>query len=271
MHITVDGTDCFAATGGREFDPALPLVVLVHGAGLDSSVWALHSRWFAHHGSSVLAVDLPGHGRSGGSPLPTIAAMADWVAALPAAVGLEKAILIGHSMGSLVAIEAAARHPGRVSALGLVGAAAAMPVHADLLAAAAAGDHAAIAMVSIWGHGFRAGLGGSLAPGLWMLGEAQRLLERARPGVLFNDLSACNAYADGIESAHHIACPTTLVLGRRDLMTPAKAGIELAGAIPGARVVVLEEAGHMLMAERPDDVLDALAALCDRAGPFQSH
>ena len=82
MQLVVNGAKTFAATGGRDFDPALPLVLFVHGAALDHTVWALLARWFAHRGFAVLAPDLPGHGRSGGEPLATIGAMADWTAAL---------------------------------------------------------------------------------------------------------------------------------------------------------------------------------------------
>src|SRR5437764_4992203 len=128
MELVVDGAKVYAATGGCEHDPALPLVVFVHGAALDHTVWALLARWFAHRGYAVLAPDLPGHGRSEGAPLVSIAAMADWTAALIAAAGASKATLIGHSMGSLVALETAARHAACVAAVGLIGTAAAMPV-----------------------------------------------------------------------------------------------------------------------------------------------
>jgi pimeloyl-ACP methyl ester carboxylesterase len=258
VHLVVNGAKTFAGTGGRDFDSALPLVVFLHGGGLDHTVWALLTRWFAHRGCGVLAPDLPGHGRSGGEPLNSINSLADWTAALIESAPAGSASIIGHSMGSLVALETAARHPKRVTAIGLIGTAAAMPVAADLLEAAKADDHAAIDMVSIWGYGFRAGLGGSLAPGMWMLGGAERLLERARPGVLFTDLSACNDYRDGLTSAAKVTAPATLVLGERDMMTPAKAGRELAAALPNARVIVLKGAGHMLIGERPDEVLAAV-------------
>ena len=258
MQLVVNGAKTFAATGGRDFDLALPLVLFVHGAALDHTVWALLARWFAHRGFAVLAPDLPGHGRSDGEPLATIGAMADWTAALIDAADARRAALIGHSMGSLVALETAARYPEKITAMGLIGAAAAIPVSRDLLAAAEADDHAAIDMLRIWGYGFRAGIGGSLAPGLWMLGGAERLLERARPGVLFTDLRACNDYRDGLAAASTVAVPATLVLGERDLMTPAKAGLELAAALPNARVITLKGAGHMLMSERPDEVLAAV-------------
>jgi pimeloyl-ACP methyl ester carboxylesterase len=258
MNLTVNGSNAYVATGGRNFEPTLPTLVLLHGAGFDHSAWALHSRYFAHHGCSVLAPDLPGHGRSTGPALTSIAEMADWVAAVLDAAGVAKAHLVGHSMGSLIAIETAARHPAKVSALGLIGTAAAMTVGPDLLKAAKANDADAIDMVSIWGLGYRAELGGSLAPGLWMHGGAQRVLQRCAPGVLFSDLSACNAYAEALAAAAKVAVPTTVILGERDMMTPAKTGKTLAAAIPHARIVVLQGAGHMMMAERPDELLAAL-------------
>jgi len=258
MRLLINGIDTFVATGGRPPNPALPFVVFLHGAGFDHSIWALLSRWFAHHGLSVLAPDLPGHGRSGGQPLETIGAMAEWTAALIAAANAKTVRLVGHSMGSLVALETAARHPSGVTGLGLIGTAAVMPVSSELLSAAKADDHAAVDMVSIWGHGMRAALGGSRVPGLWMRGGAERLLERARPGILFKDLAACNDYRDGMKSAAKINVPVTLVLGERDLMTPVKAGKALGAAFATARVVILKGAGHSLMSECPDDVLEAL-------------
>src|SRR6202035_5191716 len=246
MQLQVNGIDSFVATGGREFDSSLPTIVLLHGAGFDHTTWALHSRWFAHHGFGVLAPDLPGHGRSAG--------------ALLDAAGASKAKLVGHSMGSLIALETAARHPTRVTALSLIGTTATMTVGPDLLKAAEANDHAAIDMVSIWGLGFQAELGGSLAPGLWMHSGAERVLEQCRPGVLFNDLSACNSYQGALAAAAKITVPVTLILGERDMMTPAKAGKALAAALPNSHTVVLQGAGHMMMAERPDELLAALQA-----------
>jgi pimeloyl-ACP methyl ester carboxylesterase len=260
MRITVDGIESFVGTGGCDFDPALPCVVFLHGAGLDHSVWALLTRSFAHHGFGVLAPDLPGHGHSGGTALSSIAALADWTAALIAAAGAPAARLVGHSMGSLVAIETAAHHPDKVTALGLIATAAPMRVSDELLGAAKANAHAAIDMISIWGHGYHAALGGSLAPGLWMLGGGERLLERARPGVIFADLSACNDYRDGLTAAAKVAVPSIVIQGTRDVMTPAKSSRAIAAVMPNCRVAMIEGAGHMLMSERPDEVLAALRA-----------
>jgi pimeloyl-ACP methyl ester carboxylesterase len=258
VQLTAGSKQVFAGTGGRDFDPSLPAIVFLHGAGMDHSVWALLARAFSHHGFGVLAPDFPGHGRSAGPALNSIAALADWTATLIDVAGIKAARVIGHSMGSLVALEMAARHPAKLSALGLVATAAPMRVSDDLLGAAKANDHAAIEMISIWGYGQRAVLGGCEAPGMWMLGGALRLLERAPSGVLFADLSACNAYKDALGAAAKVAVPSAVILGGRDMMTPLKNGRPVATAIQNCRLTVLETAGHMLMSERPNEVLRAL-------------
>jgi len=259
MQLIVEKQRAFAATGGRPHESGRPLAIFVHGAGLDHSVWALQSRWLAFHGWNVLAVDLPGHGRSEGSPLPTIADMASWIDSSITAAGSHTAALIGHSMGALVTLEAASRIPTRVTHLTLIGAAAAMPVHPDLLSAAAANDHAAIDMVTLWGYGPAAGLGGSQAPGVWMIGAGQSVLESAKPGVLHNDLNACSTYRHGLIAAARITATAQLICGERDQMTPLKSARALAAALPKVTVNIVPGAGHMLMAERPYEVERALA------------
>ncbi len=257
MELDVAEQTVYAATGGRPFDASQDCVVFVHGAGMDHTVWALQTRYFAHHGRSVLALDLPGHGRSAGPALDSIPAMAEWLDAFLQAAGVAKAALVGHSMGSLISLETAAHFPSRVRALALLGAAPRMPVHPDLLAAAEANDPLAYDLVTSWGHGPTGHVGGNLAPGLWLMGGGERLLERSIPGVLHRDLAACNAYNGGAAAAR-VACPTLLVLGSDDRMTPAKAGRKLAGAISGAQVTEIAGCGHMMMLEKPDETLDAL-------------
>ena len=128
----VNGTECYAYTGSRPLDAAQPTVVFVHGAANDHSVWALQSRYFAHHGFNVLAVDLPGHGRSGGAALAAVEAIADWIARLLDAAGVAQAALVGHSLGSLATLACAARHPDRVTKIALLGPAAPMLVSDEL-------------------------------------------------------------------------------------------------------------------------------------------
>jgi len=258
MQYTVGGHQVYAYTGGKPFDPRLPVLVFLHGAQQDHSCWQLPSRYFAHHGRAVLAVDLPGHGRSALPPLSSIAAIADWSAALLDAAGVDKATLVGHSMGSLAALEAAARHPQRVDAIALLGCAVPMPVSAALLEAARHDEAQAMEMINVWSHSPGALLGGNAAPGLWMFGLNRRLMERAAAGVLANDLAACNDYRDGLESAAEVACPVLLVSGSRDQMTPPRAARALAGALKNVRSVTIEGCGHALMAEQPDRVLDSL-------------
>ncbi len=261
MNLVVDDNEVYAYTGAREFDAAHKPLIFVHGGGLDHTVWLLQSRYFAHHGRGVMAVDLPAHGKSGGEALTSIAGMADWVVRLMDAAEVETATLIGHSMGALVVHEAAARHPGRVHCLVTIGISVPMPVTDTLLSAAKADKHDAFDMVNVWGHGSRAHLGGNQAPGMWMIGSGVRLLERSAPGILYADLNACNEYRDGLESSTLITCPVHVILGRDDRMTPVKAAQPWLETLTDARVTILENCGHMLMAEKPGEVLDLLIAM----------
>lgn len=258
MLLQVDGRSAYAYTGGRPFDAAGPVVAFVHGAQHDHSVWILQSRWLAHHGWSVLAVDLPGHGRSDGPPLDSVEAMAQWLLAALSAAGVERAHLVGHSMGSLVALEAAGRAPGRIAGLGLVGTAYPMRVSDALLAAAREDEPRAFDMINAWSHSGLTHQPGCPGPGFSVFVQNRRLMERQRPGTLSVDFAACNAYANGFEAAASAKCPALLVLGARDLMTRPSAAAGLAERLPGSRVVKVPDAGHALMAERPDAVLDAL-------------
>ncbi|MDX1605497.1 MAG: alpha/beta hydrolase [Candidatus Competibacterales bacterium] len=258
MQLRIDGHPVQVYTGTREPRPGRFTLLFVHGAGMDHSVWVLQSRYFAFHSDNVLAVDLPGHGGSGGAPLPRIEVLGDWLARVLDATGAGPAAVIGHSMGALAALELAARHPGRIAGLALLGVGYPMPVADALLAAARDDLPAAIGMIVRWGHGSRAQLGGNRVPGLWLTGMTERLLERSAPGVLHADLAACNDYAGGLESAARVRCPTLLISGQRDLMTPPRAARALGDAIASSRSVLVEDCGHMLMGESPDAVLDAL-------------
>lgn len=256
--FTVDGKRVHATTGGRPFDPARPATIFVHGAGFDHTVWKLQARYFAWHGGSVLAVDLPGHGRSEGPVLDNIEALADWVIRLMDSAGIAKAALAGHSMGSLVALDVAGRHSARVRALALLGCAVPLKVADVLIDRSAADDHLAYDLLNSWGYGRRAQLGGHRVPGLWMMRGGLRVLERAAPGVLNADLRACDAYEGGDAAAAAVRCPTLFVVGERDIMTPPKLTQSLAKKIVGAEVVVLPGIGHIMMEEAPDATLDAL-------------
>ncbi|QEI06989.1 alpha/beta hydrolase [Pigmentiphaga aceris] len=269
MDITLNNRRAYAYTGGRPFDATRRTAVFIHGGQNDHSVWALQTRWFAHHGWSVLALDLPGHGNSDGPPLTSIAAMADWVAAWLDALGVKQAALIGHSMGTLIALELAGRENAPVSAIALLGAAAPMAVSDTLLAATRDNPAAAIDMITAWSHSGWAQKPQAPGPGAYLNWGGRRLMQRiaARHGadVLPTDFAAVSAYQDGLVRAEKVQCPALLVSGGRDVMTPPKAAKALAAALRDVKTVTLPEAGHAMMGEAPDAVLQALAQFLNQA------
>jgi len=263
MILEIQGKQAYAYSGGKTFDPLLPTIVFIHGAQNDHSVWGLQSRWFAHHGYGVLAVDLPGHGRSSGPALCSVEEMADWLLALLEAAGVRKPILAGHSMGSLVALEASLRAPNKIRALAMLGTTYPMKVSDALLATARDDEGTAIDMVNIWSHSSIAHKPSAPAPGFSVMGGARRLMQRMsalNPDHLFHtDFSACNAYANGEAAARAVRCPTLFIFGSKDMMTPARSTKLLTSTIAHGKVVQVD-AGHSLMSEQPDAVLDALDA-----------
>ncbi|MBS0448403.1 MAG: alpha/beta hydrolase [Proteobacteria bacterium] len=251
----------YAYTGGQPFDASLPCIVFLHGALHDHSVWTLAARWFAHHGHGVLAVDEPGHARSGGLPLDSVEAAADWTLALLDAAGVAQGAFVGHSMGSLIALEAAARAPGRATRLVMVGTAYPMKVSAALLDTARDRPLAAIDMVNSYSHSTHAAKPSHPGPGSWLHGANRALMRHVQAGqrevnLFHHDFGVCDRYAHGLEAAAQVQCPATLVLGERDQMTGPRQARELAAALRAQTVLL--PAGHALMTEVPDALLAAL-------------
>ena len=263
MKMQVGGKPAYAYSGGKTFDATLPCIVMVHGALNDHSVFTLLARWFAHHGHGVLAVDLPGHRRSAGPALASVEAMAVWLLKLMDAAGVQQAALAGHSMGSLVALEAAGQAPERVQRLLMLGTAYPMKVAPTLLDTALADPLKAIDMVVAWSFSTLAAKPSYPGPGMWLRGGAQALMRLVLNGqgdsrIFHTDFNACNAYAGGEAAAARVRCPVHLVLGAADQMTPPKAAAALAQTLK-AKVHTVT-AGHQLMTEAPDAVLLALRA-----------
>jgi pimeloyl-ACP methyl ester carboxylesterase len=258
MQFSVHGKSIFAYTAAHELDPKKRTIVFVHGAGLDHSWFGLQSRYFGYHGWNVLALDLPGHGRSEGPPIPSVEAMAAWLLGVMDHLKIGKANIVGHSMGSLVALECAARRPERIERIALIATAYPMKVTEGFLEAAKNNETTAFDMHTIWGHAPQVPLGGNPNPGMWMYGDTQARLGRLAPGVLYNDLKASNDYSSGLESAAGVKCPALFILGRRDVMTPPKGALALSQAIKDSRSIQIAPSGHSLMAEAPDATLDAL-------------
>ncbi len=260
MIVSVDGVAAHASTGGIALHGDDPIVLLIHGAGMDSTVWQLQTRYLAYRGFRAVAVDLPGHGRSEGEALVSVQTMADWVARFVAAAGFDSVHVIGHSMGTFIALELASRYAPMVQSLTLCGTATAMPVHPDLLAAAANDLPAAAALMASWGHDKPAHVGTNPTPGLWMLGGSRALVENSTPGVLATDFAACVGYQNALSAAAAVTCPSTVVIGQGDKMTPPKGGRALAAALPSARIVELAGTGHSMMTENPRAIKQAILA-----------
>jgi pimeloyl-ACP methyl ester carboxylesterase len=253
----------YAYTGGKTFDSSKPCVVFVHGAQNDHSVWILQSRYLAHHGYSVLALDLPGHGRSSGPALASVELMADWVLMVMGSVGVTQAALVGHSMGSLVALHAAGQAPEQICALGLLGSANPMKVSDALLKACRDNEPQAFDLINRFSHSSLNHLPGSPGPGFSVYWQGRRLMERQAPKVLLNDFAACNAYLEGETAAARVACPTLILSGEQDAMTPPRAAQGLREILSknlGEKMnyQLIKDCGHALMAEQPDVTLSAL-------------
>lgn len=259
MRIDINGNEVFYGTGSGTPSDAANTLIFVHGAGFDHTIWVMPARYFARHGWRVVALDLPGHGRSQGQALTSIAQMADWLAQVIDAVSPnQKASVVGHSMGSLVAMSLAARHANKVQKLALLGTSAPMPVADVLLNAALDNDQAAIDMTNTWSHSARGSLGSSQNPGVSNLHIGERLLQQAGAGVFHTDLAACNGFtADGLAEVKQ---PTLVIIGDEDKMTPPRAGLAVADQLPHVQQRRLAGCGHSMLSEQPNQVLDELAA-----------
>jgi len=264
MKVNVDGMQIFVGHGGMPWSADQRTLVLQHGAGMDRTIWVLLARYFARHGFNVVAADLPGHGASDGDALDSIEAQAEHLwrlldvlqsnHELPAG----PVILGGHSMGSLLVVEAASRQVSRVEQLVLFGAGYPMPVGQPLLDAAQTNSQSAVDMIAIFSHSYRSQLGHNHMAGISVQNMAMALLERSAPGVLYTDLKACNDYCAGEAAAKRLegkAC--TIIAGRNDRMTPIKAANNLAGLLQTS-LSIIDQCGHMMMSEQPEATLQAV-------------
>ncbi|HUO45542.1 MAG TPA: alpha/beta hydrolase [Acidimicrobiia bacterium] len=243
----------FAYNGGLAGNGTAPTAVLLHGAGMDHTVWHHLTRYLAHRGWRVLALDLPGHGRTTGPNLESVEDMTDWVMAFLMAAGVGNFCLVGHSLGGLIALRlASACH--RVDRLVLMAAAAEMGVHPDLQGAADAGEEKAVELILSWSFGAMGRRGGHSDPGTSALAIARRILRRGLPTTLAADLRATKAYGSGADDAPLIRCETLILTGGEDRMVSASASAQLAALVPRGRLEIVSGGGHMLMISRPDEM-----------------
>ena len=266
MLIEVHGAPTYCYTGGKPLDAAKPTVVFIHGVLNDHSVWALQSRYMANHGWNVLAIDLPGHCKSGGDAPATVEQGADFIAALLDAAGAQRAALVGHSWGSLIAMEAAARLQDRISHLVLVGTAWPMKVSPALIEASPNEPEKALRMVNVFSRATLAPPPSALGPGTWVYSAGMALgrrVLRSNPdvNVFHRGFVACDRYAGGEAAMAQITCPVLFALGAQDQMTQPKAaqGLINAARAAGKTVQVAHlPVGHNQMTEAPEETLFAL-------------
>jgi len=263
MKINIEGNEIFVGQGGVEWQAGRKTLLLQHGAGMNRTVWVLLARYFARHGFNVVTPDLPGHGGSAGDPPKSVEDQARflWVLldCLQANHDLPDTpvILGGHSMGALTVAGAAGQRPDSVEHLLLFATGFPMPVGQGLLDAAEANEQSAVDMIAIFSHSFSSQLGHNAVAGISVQNTAMALLEQAGPGVLHNDLFACNAYQGLAQVAEVFGSGrTTLIAGDSDRMTPMKMSKQLAETL-GATLIVLENCGHMVMSEQPEQTLQA--------------
>jgi pimeloyl-ACP methyl ester carboxylesterase len=263
MKFAVDGPggrrQAYAYTGGKRFDASLPAIVFIHGAMHDHSDWTLLARWFAHHGHAVLAPDLPGHSQTTGAPFESVEAIADWLLALLDAAGVDEAALVGHSMGSLIALEAAGRAPARVGRLIMVGTAYPMAVSPALLEMGERDPFAAIDSVNALSISTLAGKPSYPGPGTWLHGADRILARRLQmaqtdANLFLTDFRVCDRYRVGLRPRHG-TWAATLALGARDQMTWPKHASALAGCCGRGSSPA---DGTSVMSEDPDALLAAV-------------
>ncbi len=249
-YVELPGGRVFVDTAGRRLEGAFPLVVLVHGAGMDHTVWDPVADHLGAHATSVMNIDLPGHGRTGGEPAETIAAQAGLVAELIEASDQGIASVGGHSMGGLIALELAATRPELVDRLVLVGTGAAMPVSDRLLDAAADDLTAAHALLDRWSHSR------TVDDATRAITKAIR--DRTPAGVLHTALVACDRYEDGRRRAAAVRAPALVIVGADDVMVSSDEVTALVDALPDARFVSVPDAGHDTMVDAPGAVIEEI-------------
>jgi pimeloyl-ACP methyl ester carboxylesterase len=259
MQIDDQGKEYYAYTASHLPSDEKETVVFVHGTAMDHSVWALQSRFFAYHGYNVLALDLPGHGLSGGSAMDSIEEYATWVVRI-----LKRSVgncfhMVGHSMGALIALETCYQYGAAkpaIASLSLVGFSYPMTVTPKLLDAAKNNPSEAYSMMTQWSH--TSSVGGEPNPGFWSAGSQMSMMENSRPGTVYTDLTACNNYQGGPAAFDGTDCPVLFISGTLDKMAPSKLAKIEADRNPNAQISMLPRCGHSIMSENPDGVRDEL-------------
>jgi pimeloyl-ACP methyl ester carboxylesterase len=246
-YVTVAGERAFYALYQGDVRGKRNLV-LVHGAGGSHLDWPAPLRRLRE--ANVYDLDLPGHGRSEGTGRGSIAAYRDFLLTFLDALGLERVIAVGHSMGGAICLDFVLHYPDRLAGLILVGSGARLRVAPAILTGILSDFEATVDLVCDYAYG------PSASEQLKRLGR-RRLLETS-PEVLHDDYAACDAF-DVMERLGEVRCPTLIIGGTADRLTPPKYSIYLRDHIPAAELVLVDAAGHMVMLEKPEVVARAVS------------
>ena len=255
MPYTAVGSERIFYTRRAALTPGAPQLILVHGAGGNHQHWGAAIRNL--RSANVLALDLPGHGRSSGTGHQTIGDYAAFVVGFMDALGLKRAIIAGHSMGGATAMTTALNYPQRVAGLILVGTGARLRVLPKILEGTLDDFENTVELICGYAYAQRAPRE--------LVRQGQQQMLRVVPQTIHDDFAACNAF-DITERLEEIRCPTLVICGTEDTLTPPKYASFLAERIAGAELKLVEGAGHMVMVEKAGEVAEAIAAALARWG-----
>jgi pimeloyl-ACP methyl ester carboxylesterase len=241
-------------------------IILIHGAGGNYLYWPPEIRRL--QGYRTYAVDLPGHGKSGGNGKPTISSYANSVMDWLRKLNLPEAIFVGHSMGSAIAMRLAMQVPRAVRGLCVIGGSARLKVNPTLLENTSNPTTFQDGVNTIIQWSFS-----RQTPTRLKELAAQRMAV-TKPEVLKNDLLACQDF-DVTGNLPAITAPTLIICGVEDKMTPVREAQFLFERLPRARLEIVPNAGHMVMIEQPQIVAALLCAFFDeinmeKTAPFSA-
>jgi pimeloyl-ACP methyl ester carboxylesterase len=244
--MPLEGSIFYTYHSGGSSPPESPPLVLIHGAGGSHLHWPPELRRMP--GEIVYSVDLPGHGQSGGNPEDSIGGYARKLMTWMDHLDLASTVLVGHSMGGAIAMTVALEDPERIRGLILVGSGARLRVNPQILALTGDKDlyRQATKLVTQWAFSEHADVR--------LMELAQKRMAEVPASVVHADFIACDHF-DIMDRLLEILAPTLILCGAEDQLTPVKYSQYLAENMPHARLVVIETAGHMVMLEKPLEIV----------------